>query len=197
MRNISSCAKAESSPMPLPSLFDPSPHAHNHSFLEFSRLVSVPPTRFSLRQRHLMQYKARLEECLAEAKVSAGLSKDASNESLLPKSARRHIFPRYVWRDQGARQGSVGGAECGRFACSIRVDFSACVFLLKEKNAMEGGRVFGCCWLEPCWYTVALVSFEAPLPARYTAKYANLTVLGGKLQGGPHAVRVTPRPTCR
>ncbi|CBN78702.1 conserved unknown protein [Ectocarpus siliculosus] len=47
-------------------------------------------------KRHLMQYKARLEECLAEAKVSAGLSKDASNESLLPKSARRHIFPRYA-----------------------------------------------------------------------------------------------------
>ncbi|CAN0502775.1 unnamed protein product [Ectocarpus sp. 12 AP-2014] len=47
-------------------------------------------------KRHLMQYKARLEECLAQAKVSAGLSKDASNESLLPKSARRHIFPRYA-----------------------------------------------------------------------------------------------------
>lgn len=45
-------------------------------------------------QRHLMQYKPRLEECLAEAKLAEGLQADASNESLLPKSARRHIFPR-------------------------------------------------------------------------------------------------------
>lgn len=43
-----------------------------------------------------MQYKPKLEECLAEAKVAEGLSADAFNESLLPKSARRHIFPRYV-----------------------------------------------------------------------------------------------------
>lgn len=39
----------------------------------------------------------------------------------------------------------------------------------------------------------ALVSFEAPLPARYTAKCAKLTVLRGKLQRGPHTVRVTLR----
>eukprot|EP00752_Nemacystus_decipiens_P002477 g2330.t1 len=47
-------------------------------------------------KRHLMQYKARLEECLVSAKLAEGLQPDASNESLLPKSARRHIFPRYA-----------------------------------------------------------------------------------------------------
>eukprot|EP00903_Cladosiphon_okamuranus_P019714 g18116.t1 len=47
-------------------------------------------------KRHLMQYKVRLEECLVEAKLAEGLQADASNESLLPKSARRHIFPRYA-----------------------------------------------------------------------------------------------------
>ncbi|CAN0067351.1 unnamed protein product [Ectocarpus sp. 13 AM-2016] len=64
-------------------------------------------------KRHVMQYKARLEECLAQAKVSAGLSKDTSNESLLPKSARRHIFPRYVCRDQDTQDkaGLVGSSS--------------------------------------------------------------------------------------
>lgn len=51
------------------------------------------PSRFSL-QRHLLQYKEPLERCLAEAKLAEGLPADAANEFLLPKSARRHIFPR-------------------------------------------------------------------------------------------------------
>ena len=51
------------------------------------------PSRYSL-QRHLLQYKEPLERCLAEAKLVEGLPADAANEFLLPKSARRHIFPR-------------------------------------------------------------------------------------------------------
>lgn len=43
-----------------------------------------------------MQYKARLEKCLAEAKRAEGLPADADKEILLPKSARRHVFPRLV-----------------------------------------------------------------------------------------------------
>lgn len=53
----------------------------------------VCPSRFSS-QRHLLQYKEPLERCLAEAKLAGGLPADAANEFLLPKSARRHIFPR-------------------------------------------------------------------------------------------------------
>lgn len=50
--------------------------------------------RYGCSQRHLLQYKARLEECLLLAKLAEGLPANAANEALLPKSARRHIFPR-------------------------------------------------------------------------------------------------------
>lgn len=45
-------------------------------------------------QRHVTLYKPRLEECLRETKMAKGLPADAPNDSLLPKSARRHVFPR-------------------------------------------------------------------------------------------------------
>lgn len=74
---------AQFSAPPALAFFETIPSYASHTF-----------SSFCLSQRHLMQYKARLEECLVKAKLAEGLRPDASNESLLPKSARRHIFPR-------------------------------------------------------------------------------------------------------
>ncbi|CAM9825793.1 unnamed protein product, partial [Choristocarpus tenellus] len=47
-------------------------------------------------KRHIMQFKDRLDGSLKTLRKQKGLSTDAPNKDLLPRSARRHNFPRRV-----------------------------------------------------------------------------------------------------